>query len=203
MSFDELTYIKFCDIYCSRLCTEFWTCEYPEFKFTDEFFSGDFFVEYVKKNVNKYNPTDFLNQLIDCVIIGDRYAYGAKNEIQTMISILIEHGAVPDIQKLVQRNFPDCNKASFEDEACCYQSRGILIDILGERGFDFSKCADWCNIRSVYWEYVDEYKNNIYYKEGTTQEEKTKYELNRLGVIKFYSRHLRTTYANHDDSYED
>ena len=195
-SMDNLTCEQFYKVYIARLSSPDWSFDFPEFV---NFTITDDVIGWISRNINRFDSTEFLNKFMVAVMRGDRYAYDVKDEIEEVISIMLNNGAVPNIDLLIQRTYQEIRNVSFEDEVYDYHARAMLIDILSKKGFDFSKCADWKNIRAVYWEYVDEYRHNLLYSEGSTQEEKTKFELNRLGNIKILSEHLRTTFPNQND----
>ena len=121
-----------------------------------------------------------LNDIITAFLNGNRYSNDIIYKMTDVIYSLVEKGAVFPESKLFEKRYTEV--VSIEDEIVDYKIRGLLIDEFYSI-LDVSKYADWTSIKAYLCDYYS-IKND-----GNE----------RLSCLKYYSKHLKSTYPNVED----
>jgi hypothetical protein len=132
------------------LQSEFYAEKYPNYANAIAELGSDVDYNIVKGFLEKgLDAQEGLDGLINTVIDGSRYAKESCTSIHKMVLLLMEHNALPDIDKLFRLRYEPV-WSNFEDEVQFSVSRGILL-----KAIDQKIPIDLSSINSMYWEDIE------------------------------------------------
>ena len=112
-------------------------------------------IDIVKDFLNKgFNAQEGLNKLVRAVLDGARYAKEMYTTIEEMVFLLMDHGAIPNMDQVFGFRYPKKWK-NFEDEMQHNDSRVILVKVIGQR-MDISQTLKTFNVEPIYWEDIEQ-----------------------------------------------
>lgn len=177
---ESLSWTEFMEEYLEMLSTEYYGETYPQLEL--ELSNCPNYNEYMMKFVenaikNEPNLQLCLNQLLDTILDGSRYAKDDLQIIFMMIDKFLEHGVGIPERKLFGERYESSDHASLEDEIEDYYIRAKLIDKYSDK-INVNSWADW---REIEAKYPDE---TILFNRKYTEND-------RYSVLKYYSDYLK------------